>query len=152
MPHNEEYVEEFNLGLTWDTGAPAPILICNDYDALLAFNEPGDNTDLDHPINPVAVVYFSRCLNAMLGSPDENTLPGHRLWGHGLGYYGAFVVHNSSWIAELKRVNNIDSDSAAWDDYVHYIFTFHDSTFECIAESFSVKSYVDSDELPAILR
>ena len=61
---------------------------------------------------------------------------GHPLIKNGLKYYSVHKVMNSSWIAELEKQNSVhpqhNKDFFLTDKH-HYIFTFHDSTFELIA-------------------
>jgi hypothetical protein len=49
-------------------------------------------------------------------------------------------VKNSPWIKELEAINSIHRGykPESWRNLNHYIFGFHDSTFECVAESFVV--------------
>jgi hypothetical protein len=45
--------------------------------------------------------------------------------------YGAFEVHESSWIRELQQIAGRRIEGR------HFILTFHDTTFECIARRFT---------------
>jgi hypothetical protein len=42
---------------------------------------------------------------------------------------------------KTKRINSLHPSyrPSLWRDYRHFIFWFHDSTFECLAESFTVE-------------
>jgi hypothetical protein len=48
----------------------------------------------------------------------------------------------SPWIKELEAINSVHScyRPESWSNLNHYIFGFHDSTFECVAESFLVEA------------
>ena len=50
---------------------------------------------------------------------------------------------NSSWLKEMERINSDHRmyQPESWHDLNHYIFWFHDSTFECIARSFQVETH-----------
>ncbi len=53
----------------------------------------------------------------------------------GLGFYGSYEVINSEWIEELRRNNKTTyPDRETFLGFRHFVFTFHDSTFECIAK------------------
>jgi hypothetical protein len=69
------------------------------------------------------------------GTPNDEVLHGHPLHGKGLEPYAAHLIANSAWLAELQRINSVHPyyDPARWLSYEHYLLTFHDDTFECIA-------------------
>jgi hypothetical protein len=58
---------------------------------------------------------------------------------------GAPMPH-SIWLKELEAINRVHSryDPAHWRHLNHYVFSFKDSTFECIAKSFKVEVYRES--------
>lgn len=53
---------------------------------------------------------------------------------------------DSRWIAEAERVNLVHPQHrGGWHDRLnHYVFCFHDETFECLAEGFTAARYVRS--------
>jgi len=77
-----------------------------------------------------------------MGSPNDEVFHGHPLYGKGLGGYQPLVVEYSPWIKELEAINSVHSGyrPERWRTFHHYIFGFHDSTFECVAESFTVET------------
>jgi hypothetical protein len=81
-----------------------------------------------------AVVRF-RSASFRFGAPNDETLQGHPLWGHGLQLYTPGEVENSSWIRELERINSVHPMHAAesFAALRHFVIPFHGSTFECIA-------------------
>jgi len=121
--------------LPWDAGAPLPHLLQNDNRALLVFIL-SDAEDTNH----LGVVEFQRCICTKMGTPNDEVFHGHPLSGKGLELYCALEVKNSRWISELEAVNAVHRSYRAerWRDLKHYIFGFHDCTFECVAEGFSV--------------
>lgn len=150
----EEYAEKLNFPVKWDTGAPMPHLMRNDYRALLAFlvSEPDPNWDgtyvtvkspADDGPEPLALVEFEHCRSAKLGSPNDEVHNGHPLYGKGLDAYTAQEVVNSSWLKEIETINSVHEGyhPESWLGLHHYIFWFHDTTFECLAESFKVETY-----------
>jgi hypothetical protein len=138
----EESVEAVDLGVPVGS-APMPVLLATDSNTLIAFCFSSGQAE------QVAVVEFDRCLAAMLGEPNEDTLRGHRLYEKGLGY-GANVVHHSAWLAEfneLARRTSVDFDELWWDaKFKHYVICFQDSTFQCIAAGFYVRTFAESME------
>ena len=94
----------------------------------------------------LALVEFRRCISAKLGAPNDEVFHGHALAGKGLDAYSAQLVRRSRWLAELQKTNSVHSAYRAesWQNRNHYVFWFHDSTFECIAESFTVERHACS--------
>jgi hypothetical protein len=80
-------------------------------------------------------------MSAKLGSPKDEVFHGHPLAGRGLESYTAQLVRNSRWLAELQKINSVHAGYRpdAWQQRNHYVFWFHDTTFECIAESYAVE-------------
>lgn len=173
--YNEERAEPFDPGVQWDIGAPLPVLIASEDRTFLVFYLRDVDPDWDgtyvHVRDPVkdtdqsmAVLEFRGCHSAKLGDPNDEVIHGHRLWGRGLKPYGAFLVRNSTWVAELRRINEVHESYRdpkvlrgesyftlpPWERMNHYLFAFHDSTFECVAESFTVRTI--SSSMPEVLQ
>src|SRR5262245_3031305 len=139
----EEYAVPLDFPVKWDTGAPLPHLFVSDNRALLTFylSEPDPKWDgtyvtvkdpSDGCTEPLALVEFERCHSAKLGGPNDEVFGGHPLYGRGLEGYEAQLVQNSGWVRELEKINSVHRmyNPASWRDLKHYIFWFHDSTFE----------------------
>lgn len=78
---------------------------------------------------------FSSGKKFQFGSPNDEALGGHPLIGLGLKHYQIHRIDNSPWLAELEQRNAIHPrhDKRLFiKDAVHYVFTFQDSTLECI--------------------
>jgi hypothetical protein len=159
---NEEHAVPLEFPVQWDTGAPLPQLLKNDYRAFLIFvvrtvdpNWDGTYVTVKNPASDqnesLALVALERCISAKLGSPNDEVFHGHPLAGKGLEPYSAQLVRNSRWLAEIQAINRVHSQYRpdAWLEYKHYTFGFHDSTFECIAEGFSVELHTCS--MPLLL-
>lgn len=91
-------------------------------------------------VEAIAIVEFRACRAFTLGPPSDEALSGHRLWGKGLDFYTAHVVEDSSWLGEIERRNAVHSEHSPslFAGLVHYLFTFHDETFECITRTHDV--------------
>jgi len=61
--------------------------------------------------------------------------------GMGLRPYSAAEVRTSSWIRSLEHRNRVHPSHRpeSFERYRHFILAFHDTTFECVAESFDVQ-------------
>lgn len=146
------YAVPFDFPARWDTGAPLPHLFTNDYRAFLTFylathdpNWDGSYVTVKHPgaqnTESLALVEFVGCQVARLGTPSEEVLNGHYLHGRGQEPYSAQLVKNSPWIAELRTISSVHERfrASGWEDLKHYVFWFHDSTFECIARDYRLE-------------
>lgn len=67
-----------------------------------------------------------------------------------MGPYAAWEVRNSSWIRTLERMNSVHPyhSSGLFNDFRHFIFAFHDTTFECIAWRY--KSQVERGSVASV--
>lgn len=148
----EEYAIPLDFPVRWDTGAPLPQLLRNDYRCLFTFYVREHNPDWDGSCVTVkepgsgepeslALVEFTGCISARLGSPNDEVSEGHPLSGKGLDGYTAQEVLNSCWLAELEAINSVHRcyNPNRWRRLHHFVLWFHDTTFECIAESFKVE-------------
>jgi len=89
--------------------------------------------------------------NFRFGSPNDEVWHGHYLHDRGMEGYTAQVVVNSPWLAEVRAINSVHSryDPASWEAMKHFIFWFHDDTFECLAESLQFE--VSTEELRDVI-
>ncbi|ADP71025.1 hypothetical protein Rvan_1781 [Rhodomicrobium vannielii ATCC 17100] len=80
-------------------------------------------------------IKFDRVLAHYIGWPNDEVLHAHRLWGRGLTYYAMHEVANSDWLAELELRNSfhIQHIPGIFSSFRHFIGTYKDGTFECIA-------------------
>jgi hypothetical protein len=87
-----------------------------------------------------AEVAFSRVRAFYLGSPNDEALGGHRLWGRGLSFYSFQEVVHSDWIAELERRNEVhlQHSKKLFEGLRHLVITFKEQTLECVAFGFEV--------------
>jgi hypothetical protein len=148
-------------------GAPNPVVLASEHDVQLTYyleNAPEgwDGTTVkivgtDTEGEPVAIVKFQRCSAHMFGPPNDEAFSGHPLVERGLHPYGAFEIGNSSWIRQLERMNAVHpyhDKHRFMAEKKHFVFAFHDSTFECIAEGFEVAVFTGSVKsmVPRMLR
>ena len=132
-----------------DVGAPSPQVVADEHRLLLAYivqqQGPGASTQ------PYAVVRFNRPQAHFFGPPNDEAIDGHPLYTKGLEAYACYRVVNSSWIRTLERMNSVHPMHKAerYDRLSHYIFTFHDSTFECVADSFQVRLFPTMEAVAA---
>jgi hypothetical protein len=139
-------------------GAPLPIVLSSEYKTLLAYlledmTENWDGTtirivDFETRDEQIAIIEFNSCGDLMFGSPNDEAFEGHPLESRGLHPYGVFEIENSSWLRQLERMNSVHErhNPENYAKYKHFVFAFHDSTFECIAISFEISIHEGSLE------
>ena len=89
----------------------------------------------------VAIIQFERCYAYLFGPPNDEAFNGHPLSKKGLKPYSVFEIKDSSWIREYEKMNSVHpyhNKESFMNNKKHYIFSFHDSVFECIASSYKV--------------
>lgn len=148
----EQYAMEISFPVAWSTGVPLPHLLQSDNRTFLVFflreidpRWDGTYVHVRHPGGPdiekLGVVEFERCICTKMGTPNDEVLRGHLLYGKGLVGYRAQTVENSNWLKELEAINAVHDNYKpdAWRSLKHYILPFHDSTFECVAKDLKVE-------------
>ena len=84
-----------------------------------------------------ALIQFPLVKTFQFGSPNDEALGGHPLSKLGLKFYTVHQIENSPWIAELERRNAVHpsyNKERFLEDTIHYVFTFQDSTLECVVK------------------
>ena len=138
------YAERVDLGVMWDEGSLMPVLLSG-LRTFVAFylsvHDPLFDGTNPRVLDPqadrgISVVEFKRVTSVKIGSPNDNVLRRHPLWGSGLEFYSAHEVKNSSWITELMEVDRAHErfDESQWSGRRHFMLTFHDETLECVAK------------------
>ena len=118
-----------------DPGAPMPQVLGDGYTVWLSYLLGGDGFSTDR-----AVLRFSGVDSVSFGGPNDEALPGHPLWGKGLTFYSFHEVIGSLWVATRERENSVHEHHrrARFARLRHFVFTFHDETFECLADGYAV--------------
>ena len=90
---------------------------------------------------PWCAITFRQCYASFFGPPNDEALEGHPLYSRGLQYYSVHKIKNSSWVRLLEKQNRVHEHHSAshFEKLKHYVFTFHDSTFECIARGYTIE-------------
>ena len=138
-------------------GAPMPVIVAGELDLLIAFylqDTPSDwNGETVRVVSKesenetVCIVHFNRCYAHLFGPPNDEAFSGHPLNKHGLKPYGSYEILNSSWLHELEIMNSVHPYHVKGEFLKgkrHIVLTFHDSTLECIAESYTFSISVGS--------
>jgi hypothetical protein len=130
-------------------GAPLPVVLSDEHKTLLGYiiQDAPDTLELT-PDETFALIEFQRCRSYTFGSPNDEAFAGHPLANRGLQSYACFQIEDSSWIRQLERMNSVHPfhDPEVFSRYRHFVFAFHDSTFECVAENFTVSEHYGTVE------
>lgn len=113
---------------TWPQPSTSPEAVVFATETQLFVRYQADNAE-------IAVIHFPLVKIFKFGSPNDEALGGHPLAKLGLRFYQVNRIEHSPWVAELERQNNRHPrhDRASFlKDAVHYVFTFQDSTLECV--------------------
>lgn len=137
-----------------DVGAPLPLVVADDLRVLLAYLVSEARSRLGRNLHDREIgidAGRSRCVGDVptaLGSlprhaqlPNDEAFAGHPLHERGLDPYMVAEVVNSSWLRRLERMNAVhpSHDPRGYAELRHFVFAFHDTTFECIAKGLSVE-------------
>jgi hypothetical protein len=127
-------------------GAPIPIVLSVESKTVVAYYIQNDEVDFECEFEPIAIISFERCRSTMFGPPNDEAFSGHPLYFKGLRPYSTFIIENSSWLRKLIEMNSVHPyhNEEHFKDFKHYVLSFHDSTFECIAENFNVEIVNDT--------
>jgi hypothetical protein len=115
-----------------DAGSPRPAIAATDDALSLVYSGPDEER---------IRITFVEALVRYFGPPNDETLHAHPMAAFGLRQHRAFEVRHSRWIEELRTMNRVHPhhDDARFDRLRHFTWTFHDNTFECLAEGFVVE-------------
>ncbi len=141
----EDTVVELH-GIPWcDPGAPMPALAAADHYLRLGYISLGRDVAEDS----IVVVTFDGPYALFFGPPNDEAFSGHPLADRGPRPYGAYRIEHSSWIRRLERVNRVHPyhRPERFAELTHYIFAFHDSTFECVADGVHVETHPATEPL-----
>ncbi len=136
-------VKKLDIGVKPAAGVSGAHLIASEYSTYLTFNAVSPDDDGRYHDAGVAVLHFPRCIKAQFGHPNDEALPGHPLAAHGLSYYDVFEGEESSWLDRVCKENRVAFPKVVqWGEGLrHFVVTFHDSTFECLAREVTVELY-----------
>lgn len=113
-----------------DQGDPLPIVLAKDGAVILSYVAGRELT---------VVATFPVCAATLFGEPRAKSLSKHPLAERGLKAHGAFEVEDSSWARALEARDGSGLKK-------HFIFTFRDSVFECVANDIGVELIREDDD------
>jgi hypothetical protein len=143
------YAEQIDLGVNWGTDTPVPILLSGLRTFVVFYlrSREADPFVRDPPTDlGIGIVEFKQVTSVKIGSVKDEALRGHPLWGSGLEHCRAHQVRNSRWIIELMNMHRVPQhfDEGRWSGARHYVLTFRDETFECVARRTVTRTATDA--------
>ena len=150
---NNDQVIELGMVPQPEAGAPSPQVFATEYTIWLTYfiseSDPWyekkyskiwSNSDERCKEDCIAIVQFQTAHIHMFGGSSEKTIAGHPLAERGLENFRIGENTNSTWIKELEEMDSVGHSrpTCGFLGARHFIFAFHDSTFECIAQGLKV--------------
>lgn len=131
-----------------DYGSPSPTIISSDNELFIAFYADRESISLlpqernTIQDSGIFALKFKAYLKYTFGLPDNETIHGHPYSKLGMESFSFYELKNSNLIKELQEIQKVHEyyNPLKWETYKHYILTFHDNMFECIAQDFEVRS------------
>ena len=136
-------------------GAPEPLVLASEQRVILSYwvERPTDAeisvasshaSGVNGP-DVYSVFRFSPVCSHMFGYPNEEAFHGHPLACRGYRAFAVWEVQKSSWIAQMEQMNRVHPAHTreSFDIWRHFIFGFHDSTFEIVARPFEFELMYD---------
>ncbi len=142
-------IEQIKEGFDIDVGAPMPTILSNEHHIYLIFYVSNIDPNWDgltvhmrtENDKGIATIKFERFAQFKFGNPNDESINGHPLHKHGLQPYSIQKVNESEWIKELVKMNSVHPyhKDEQFSKYEHFIFFFHDTCFEIVAEGYSIE-------------
>jgi len=144
-------VVELDLGFHPEAAVSGGLLIQSEYSVVLLFNAVSEQPQGSGLFDTagVGMLEFQDCVTTRFGYPNDEGLEEHPLYSKGLAETGYAVceVVNSRWAQEWTLMTKATADRI-WEGRAgqrpsngrtlrHFLASFHDSTFECVARDFS---------------
>lgn len=130
-----------------DTGVPVPRLVSDGASAAIVYRTPGRTME---EMVPAAVSFFG-ISHMTFGYPNDEGLVSHPLEKYGLGYYDLQEVYESPSIEQFIEMLKVTySPETDFSGLRHFIWVFHDETFETICSGFKVLSGDEAERLDSL--
>jgi hypothetical protein len=147
-------VISYDLGCEPSPSTPGEMMLANGWHTYLLFNAVSKTADLSGHLQQLGVAFIEckQCMVSKYGYPNDEGLAEHPLWGLGLRSAQSSILEvvDSPWstevyeqrIASARRIS--PTRSTDWvnpKDHRHFLITFKEGTFECIASSLVVDRF-----------
>lgn len=123
--------------LSPEAAVSGAVVLATEFETMLCFNAMRRQSDGMYRGIGLAVVRFDLCVQSKFGYPNDEahfSIPRTR----GLGY-GCFEVLDSPWNEEICALNRHAFPDTVPCKSRHFLFLFHDSSFECLARGCTIE-------------
>jgi hypothetical protein len=123
---------ELDLGCVPEAAVSGAVLVQTEQSVFLTFNAVRLGPDGKYHAAGTALAEFRMCSATRFGYPNDEARAGIARFAP-LGY-GIYEVLHCSWLDETDRLNRYAFPGQRRGATRHFLITFHDSTFECLAD------------------
>lgn len=127
--------------------APEPFVVANERRVVIAYRIAQAAFDRFGPFDadddPHCAVEFSAAAFHQFGPPGDDGLYAHPLAANGLRGYSAHEIINSSLVEDSWGPDAVDEGRR------HFVITFQDSTYECVAADCTVVGIYGNGDIAA---
>ncbi len=145
-----ELVEIKNV-IKMDNGGASPMVVSNENQLYLIFYKDISEQSYNN-YDDRYIMKFGLYLKYNFGIPNNESLYNHPYGKLGVESYSFYELKKSPLLEEMESIEKLHPyyNKSNWLGYKHYIITFHDSMFECIAKDFKLISFNDKQKLDVI--
>jgi hypothetical protein len=129
----EENAIPYDIGFVPEAAVSEAVVLQTEYATVLTFSAVREMPDGKRASAGYGLVRIDGCSLTRFGQPNDEARAGHPLYSKGLNTYGVYEVRNSLWSRQTVEMNRVSFPNTPDSTQKHFIFTFHDSTFECLA-------------------
>lgn len=143
---SDEQIVELDLGCEPEAAISGAVLVQTEKSCFLTFNAMRQCPDGLYRDVGTAFVEFIGLEVSKFGYPNDEAWDGIPRT-KGLSY-GIFEVFNSTWAREITELNRYSFPNAKESRARHFLFLFHDSSFECLADD--IRLEIDERAYPEV--
>jgi len=129
----EEYAAPYDIGFVPEAAVSEPAFFQSERASVLTFNAVRETANWRRDDAGYGLVEIVHCFTSCFGGPGDEDIEKDPLYAKGLDAYGVFEIVNSRWKRGLLKDGDVYFPGTPGPAQRHFVFTFHDSTFQCIA-------------------
>jgi len=129
----EEYAAPYDIGFVPEAAVSEPRFFQTERASLLTFSAVREKANWRREDAGYGLVEIVHCCTSSFGGPGDEDIEKDPLYAKGLHAYGVFEIVNSRWKRLLSEHGGLYFPGTPGPGQRHFVFTFHDSTFQCIA-------------------
>ena len=122
----EEYAAPYDIGFVPEAAVSEPAFFQTERASLLTFSAVREKANWRREDAGYGLVEIVHCCTSSFGGPGDEDIEKDPA-------YGVFEIVNSRWKRLLSEHGGLYFPGTPGPGQRHFVFTFHDSTFQCIA-------------------